>query len=253
VLIRVLGAYGGSSPSHRLTSFLINDSVCLDAGALTEALTLEEQARVKTVLLTHSHMDHVASLPFLVENVFGKAEAAIEVIAPGEVVSALGAHLFNDALWPDFTRIPNHLLPTVSFRSVVPGVPFAMNGLTVTAIPVFHVVPTFGYLISSARASVIFSGDTGPTDEVWRVARSARDLKAIFVECSFPDAMQEVAEVSRHLTPSSLKQEMVKFPAGVPVYLYHMKPPTLAAVRREVHELLGNRVRLLADDERLTF
>lgn len=251
--IRVLGAYGGSTPEHRQTSFLIDGTVALDAGALTESLSLAEQSRIRAILVTHSHMDHVASLPFLVENVFGRAPGPIEVVAPADVADSLRKHLFNDALWPDFTRIPNQLLPTVTFREIAIGSPTPVDGLRVTAIPVSHVVPTCGYVVENGHAAVVFSGDTGPTEALWHAARTARNLKAIFVECSFPDSMQEIADVSKHLTPRTLRQEMKKFPADVPVMLYHMKPPTVSALKREVAAFADPRVQLLDDGDELTF
>jgi len=253
VQIRVLGAYGGSTPRHRQTSFLIDGTVALDAGALTSSLELEEQAKVRAILVTHSHMDHVNSLPFLVENVFGQVEGPIEVIAPPEVVASLKAHLFNNDLWPDFTRIPNHLLPIVSFRTVTPGEPFGVNGLTAVAVPVSHVVPTYGYLISDRKASVVFSGDTGPTDAIWRRAAQEKNLAAIFVECSFPDALQQIADVSKHLTPKTLAREMEKFPPKVPINVYHMKPPNAAAIAAELRALAAPRLRLLDDGDALSY
>ena len=213
----MLGAYGGSSPWHRQTSFLLDGTVTLDAGALTQSLTLEEQARIRSIIITHSHLDHVAALPFLVENVFSRTNGAIEVVATQEVAALLQDHPFNDAIWPDFTRIPNHLLPAVTFRVIEAGVPFRVDGLTAMAVPVSHVVPTFGYLVWNDDACVVFSSDTGPTEALWAEARRRADLKAIFVECSFPDAMAEIADVSKHLTPATLQAEMRKFPAGVPV------------------------------------
>ncbi len=251
--IRVLGAYGGSSPRHRQTSFLIDGTVALDAGALTTALSLDEQARVRSILVTHSHMDHVASLPFLVENVFGKTEQAIEIVAPREVTTLLQQHLFNDALWPDFTRIPTHLLPAVTFRAIDVGVPFRVGGLTGVAVPVTHVVPTFGYLLSDGTVQVVFSSDTGPTEAIWELARGAPRLEAIFVECSFPDSMARIADVSKHLTPASLRREMTKFPPGVPVNLYHMKPPSLDELKEDLAALGEARIRLLQDGDELRF
>ncbi len=251
--IRVLGAYGGSSPWHRQTSFLLDGTVALDAGALTASLTLEEQAKVRAIIVTHSHMDHIASLPFLVENVFGRTQGAIEVVAPADVTALLKNHLFNDAIWPDFTRIPNHLLPAVTFRVIETRTPVRIGGLTAIAIPVSHVVPTFGYVISDGTSSVVFSSDTGPTEELWEVARATPSLKAIFVECSFPDSMERIADVSKHLTPASLKAEMEKFPPGVPVKLYHMKPPALPALKADVARLQDPRISLLDDGDELEF
>jgi ribonuclease BN (tRNA processing enzyme) len=253
VQIRVLGAFGGSTPRHRQTSFLIDGSVALDAGALTSALELDEQAKVRAILVTHSHMDHVNSLPFLVENVFGKVDGPIEILAPPEVVGSLKTHLFNNDLWPDFTRIPNHLLPSVSFRAVNPGEPFQVNGLTAFAVPVSHVVPTYGYVISDGRASVVFSGDTGPTDEIWKHARADKRLKGIFVECSFNDALMEIAEISKHLTPKTLRGEIDKLPPNVPVHVYHMKPPCETVIREELKQLGESRLRILGDGDTLSF
>lgn len=249
--IRVLGAHGGSTPSHRQTSFLLNGAVCLDAGAVTEALSLGEQARVRAVLLTHSHLDHVAALPFLVENLFGRTRDPVEVAAPAEVLDSLRRHLFNDDVWPDFSRLPDRHVPTVSFRALAWNRPESVAGLTVTAVPVTHVVPTCGYVVSDGTGTVVFSGDTGPTRAIWEAAHRAPDLRALFVECSFPDGMREIAEISRHLTPATLRLELLKMPPGVPVFLYHMKPPTLESVAAEVAALGEARLRILCDGDQL--
>ncbi|MGZ5380725.1 MAG: MBL fold metallo-hydrolase [Thermoanaerobaculia bacterium] len=251
--VRVLGAHGGSSPFHRQTSFLVNGTVCVDAGSLTDALTLDEQARVRAVLVTHAHLDHVASLPFLVENVFGRNGSPLEIVAPEEVLAALREHLFNDALWPDFSRLPNDAVPAVTFRTIPTGTPCEVAGLVATAVPVSHIVPTCGYILEDAGACIVFSGDTGPTEALWKAARARSDVKGFFVECSFPNALQHLADVSKHLTPATLRAEMEKLPSGAPIYLYHMKPPTLERLRAEVVALGNGRVSLLADGDELTF
>ena len=251
--IRVLGAHGGSTPRHRQTSFLVNDALCVDAGAVTDALSLEDQERVRAVLVTHSHMDHVASLPFLVENVFGRTRGPLEVLAPEDVLESLRTHLFNDALWPDFSRIPGQSGPSVHFRAVPVGIPFSADGLMATAVRVSHVVPTYGYVLSDGDAAVVFSGDTGPTEDIWAAARRVTNLRALFVECSFPSDLQRVADVSCHLTPATLRVEMAKFPERVPVYLYHMKPPALARLAAEIAALGDPRLVVLADGDDLTF
>src|SRR5512140_3044307 len=251
--MRVLGAHGGSTPRHRQTSFLVNDAFCVDAGAVTDALSLEEQERVRAVLVTHSHMDHVAALPFLVENVFGRTRGPLEVLAPEDVLDALRTHLFNDALWPDFSRIPGLGGPSVTFRAVPVGTPFPADGLTATAVRVSHVVPTYGYVLADDDAAVVFSGDTGPTEAIWAAARSTPKLKALFVECSCPSDLQRIADVSCHLTPATLRGEMAKFPKDVPIYLYHMKPPALARLTAEIAALAEPRLHVLADGDDLTF
>lgn len=231
----------------------MNGTVCVDAGSLTDALTLDEQARIRAVLVTHAHMDHVASLPFLVENVFGRNASPLEIVAPEDVLAALRKHLFNDALWPDFSRLPNDLVPAVTFRAIQVGEPFALPGLVATAIPVSHVVPTVGYILEGGGTSIVFSGDTGPTEALWRAVRARRDVKGVFVECSFPNSLQHLADVSKHLTPATLTSEILKFPPGAPVHLYHMKPPTLPRLRTEVAELGDARISILADGDEMDF
>jgi ribonuclease BN (tRNA processing enzyme) len=253
VRVRVLGAHGGSSPRHRQTSFLVNGSLCVDAGSLTDALPLDEQALVRAVLVTHAHMDHVASLPFLVENVFGRSDAPLEIVAPGEILDALRKHLFNDALWPDFSCLPNDLVPAVAFREIEAGKPFEVAGFAVTAVPVSHIVPTCGYILEGGGTGIVFSGDTGPTDALWEAVRARRGLKGLFVECSFPSDLQHLADASMHLTPATLREEMEKFPPRVPVYLYHMKPPTLSRLRAEIAALGDARLSVLEDGDELTF
>jgi ribonuclease BN (tRNA processing enzyme) len=231
----------------------VNGTLCVDAGAVTDALTLDEQAAVRAVLVTHAHMDHVSSLPFLVENVFGRTDAPLEIVAPEEILSALRKHLFNDALWPDFSRLPNDLVPAVTFRAVPLNEPFTLEGLVATAIPVDHVVPTVGYILAEAGTSVVFSGDTGPTDALWRAARARADVKGLFVECSFPNSLQPLADVSKHLTPATLRAEIPKLPPGAPIHLYHMKPPTLERLRSDVAALGDSRISILADGDELVF
>ncbi len=249
--IRVLGAHGGASPRHRQTSFLLDDDVCLDAGAVAEALSLARQARIRAVLLTHAHLDHVASLPFLLDNVLGRREGPVEVAAPAEVIASLRRHLFNDELWPDFSRLPGSHGPAVAFRTLAWETPARVAGLTVTAVPVTHVVPACGYLVSDGTGTVVFSGDTGPTERLWEAARAATDVRAVFVECSFPDEKREVARLSRHLTPETVKSELAKMPPDLPVFLYHMKPPGLEAIAVEVAGLGEPRLRLLSDGEEI--
>jgi ribonuclease BN (tRNA processing enzyme) len=253
VRIRVLGAHGGSTPRHRQTSFLVGDALCVDAGAVTDALSLGEQERVRAVLVTHSHMDHISSLPFLVENLFGRTQGPLEVLAPEDVLDSLRTHLFNNALWPDFSRIPGQSGPSVTFRAVPVGVPFSADGLTATAVRVSHIVPAYGYVITDGTAAVVFSGDTGPTEEIWAAARTLPNLRALFVECSFPNDLQRIADVSCHLTPRTLRAEMAKFPLDVPILLYHMKPRSLERLASEIAALGEPRVRILVDGDDLVF
>ena len=235
-----------------MTTFLLDGETALDAGSLTEALPLSAQRRIRRVVLTHAHFDHVASLPFLLENLYGRA-APLEVLAPAPVLSSLSRHLFNGATWPDFARLPSRSKPTLVYRPVPAGRPFRAGGMTLVALPVDHLVPAYGYFVSKPGRAVLFSGDTMPTERLWAHARGARHLKAIFLEVSFSNAQAAVARASCHMTPNLLPRELEKAPPRVPVYLYHMKPPSLSRIRREVAALDEPRLRLLESERSFRF
>lgn len=230
----VLGSFGGSSPTCRMTSFLINGELALDAGSITQALPLEAQRRIRRIVLTHSHLDHTASIPFLVENIFGEQREALEILVTPQVLHTVKLHLFNNDTWPDFTRIPNDLLPALRLVQVEPRAPFSANSLQLTPVPVRHTVPTHGYLVEDEDGAVLFTSDTGPTHEVWEVANRTTRLRAIIVEVSFPSRMQSVADVSLHLTPTTLAGELAKLKRDVAVYLYHLKPAYVDELREEL-------------------
>lgn len=236
-----------------MTTFLVDGETALDAGALTETLPLGAQRRVRRVVLTHAHFDHFASLPFLVANLTGRGSAPLEVAAPEPVIAALKRHVFNDVTWPDFTRLPSAARPTLRFRTMPDGRPFRAGGVAITPIPVHHLIPSYGYVVSKRGRAVIFSGDTGPTERIWEVARRVRGLKAIFLELSFSDTQLDLARESRHMTPGLVAKELAKMPARVPVYLYHMKPPSLARIRREIANLREPRLKLLESERSFRF
>lgn len=242
--IEVLGSYGGESVKCRLTCLLINDTIALDAGSLSQALPIERQRKVEAVLLSHSHMDHTNSLPFFIENVYGTTRS-IDVYASAPTTYSIRKHLFNNASWPDFTRLPNNLLPSIRFRELEEEVPVVLGGVTVTPFFVNHLVPTFGYLLEQDGMSVVWSSDTGPTVRLWEIANAAAGLKAVFLDTSFDNSMQQIADLSLHLTPRGMAQEIEKLQPEVPIYLHHLKPPCIESIVREVRALKHPRVGFL--------
>jgi ribonuclease BN (tRNA processing enzyme) len=228
-----------------MTSFLIDDRVAIDAGAITRALTIEEQRQVRHVLITHTHMDHTNTLPFLIENSFGSSDEPVSIFCTKRVLAGVRRHLFNNDTWPDFTRIPDHLYPSVRFQEIEIEVPFVIDdlpggSLEVTAVEVNHIVPTTGLVLRQGSTSIIFTSDTGPTSRIWEVANATEDLAAIITEVSFPNRLQDVANVSLHLTPQTLNTEIKKLERQIPIYLYHFKPPYVEELREE---LAGNELR----------
>jgi len=235
--LEVLGSYGGESIDCRMTCLLVNGGIALDAGSLSQALCIERQVKVRSIVLTHSHMDHTNSLPFFIENVYGKAEGAIDIYASAATTYSIRKYLFNNATWPDFTRLPNHLLPAVRFHEIEAEVPFTLDGVTFTPVEVSHTVPTFGFLVEHQGRSILWSSDTGPTQRLWEVANRTGGLQALMIDTSFDNAMQQIADVSLHLTPATLGRELEKLEREVPVLIHHLKPPCVEAIHREVAAL----------------
>lgn len=243
--LRVLGGFGGNVPGKGMTSFLLDDAVCLDAGGITGALPLGRQARVSDVLISHAHLDHTCSLPFLVDNNFGVPGFSLRVHAIRPVVQALKSHLFNDRLWPDFTRLPNEAAPVLSLIEIPEEVPVRVGRLRVRAVRVSHSVPTSGFIVEDRAAALAFTSDTGPTRRFWELANATRKLRAVITEVSFPDQQQRLADVSGHLTPRALAAELLKLARDVPVYLYGRKPRFAAQVARQLPRVADERIRLL--------
>ncbi|MEM8961133.1 MAG: 3',5'-cyclic-nucleotide phosphodiesterase [Acidobacteriota bacterium] len=236
--IEVLGSYGGESLGHRMTCLLINDRIALDAGSLSQALPIERQVDVHSIVLSHSHMDHTSALPFFVENVFSRTGRKTDIYTSSATSYAIRRFLFNDATWPDFTRLPNHLLPAVSFHEIEDNVPFELDGVRFTPFPVDHLIPTHGFLIQQGGSSVLWSSDTGPTQRLWELANEVRGLKAVCVDVSFNNDLQSIADVSYHLTPRTLEREIAtKLERRVPILLHHLKPPCIDAIRAEIAAL----------------
>jgi ribonuclease BN (tRNA processing enzyme) len=220
-----------------MTCLLINGTVALDAGSLSQVLSIERQVAVRSIVLSHSHMDHINSLPFFIENVYGKSNGAIRIHSSPATVYAIRKYLFNNATWPDFTRLPNHLLPAVQFEELADEVPIELEGVSFTPIPVDHLVPTHGFLLRQGGSSVLWSSDTGPTKRFWEVANQTRDLKALCIDVSFDNGLQEIADVSLHLTPQTLQKELEKLERKVPILVHHLKPPCIAKIHAEIAAL----------------
>ncbi|MFN7942640.1 MAG: 3',5'-cyclic-nucleotide phosphodiesterase [Thermoanaerobaculia bacterium] len=237
--IEVLGGYGGESIDCRMTCLLVNDGIALDAGSLSQALSIERQRQVHSIVLTHSHMDHTNSLPFFIENVFGVVRESIDVYASAATIYAIRKHLFNNDTWPDFTRLPNHLLPVMQFHELSAEMPVTIDGVRFTPIAVDHLIPTFGYRIEVGGRSVLWSSDTGPTRRLWEVANQTENLATICIETSFDNALQPIADVSAHLTPQTLAKELAQLERKVPILLHHLKPPCIRKIEEEVRAL-GN-------------
>ncbi len=236
--IRLLGS-SVQDPARRqyVSSYLINGSVAIDVGCLGFYGTPPEQEAIRHVFLTHSHADHIASLPIFVENAWTPAGNCPRIYGSLETLEAVQRHIFNDVVWPDFVALSRNMPPFLRLCPIKAEEPVEADGLRVIAVPVNHVVPTAGYVVSDGENSVIFGGDTGPTEKLWEVARQTAGLRAVFLEACFPNSLTGLAKASLHLTPEMFAGEIAKIPAGVKVIAVHIKVRYREQVVRELQAL----------------
>lgn len=222
--IRILGASGGIGAQSRTTSLLVDQDILIDAGTGVGDLTLAELRAIDHVFLTHSHLDHVTMLPFLLGTVGEERDRPVQVHAQEATLTTLRRHLFNGELWPDFSRLPTPETPFMTYHPFPPGGELAMNNRTMRSIPVNHVVPAVGYLARGPNGSLAFSGDTTATDEFWKVLNATGDLRHVIIETSFTDEDKELSLVAKHLCPALLAGELNKLKSGARVHITHLMP-----------------------------
>jgi ribonuclease BN (tRNA processing enzyme) len=232
--LEVLGCSGGIGEGHRTTAFLVDTDILIDAGTGVGELPVANLARINHVFITHSHLDHVASLAWLVDTVGSLREEALVVHALPETIRVLKDHIFNWEIWPDFTRIPDAQNPYLRFEALEVGASKELQGRTITAIPANHVIPTVGYCIASSRGCLVFSGDTTVNDALWHFVNAREDVRYLIVETAFSNRDRAIAQASKHLCPSMLAGELSKLSRSPEIYVTHLKPGDADLIMEEV-------------------
>lgn len=226
-----------AGPVQYLTTLIVDDVIALDAGSLGFCGSFCDQRRVRHVFLTHTHLDHTASLPIFLENVADDEPTCPIVYAMPAVIDVLRQDVFNDRLFPDFEKISQSGPPLVHYYPLTAERSIAVAGLKVTPVPVDHVVPTVAYLVEGPKSAFVFVTDTGPTDAVWALANRTPNLKAVFLEVTFPESHAWLAKVSKHLTPTLFAAEVAKVRQPVTVYAIHLKARFRESVMAELAAL----------------
>jgi ribonuclease BN (tRNA processing enzyme) len=247
--LKVLGAYGACDAEHNLTGYLIDDWFAVDAGTLTSKLSFIQQARIQGVFITHPHADHVRDLPHLIHNRFAQNAPTLNIFASREVMDLLARHVFNGVVWPDFTSINNPATkkPVVQMRAMTPGKKITFNDIGLTAVNVDHAIPASGVIVEMSGQAITFTGDTGPTDEIWKRTNKTPNIVAVVTEASFPNDQQSLADETAHLSPQTFGDELRKITVDAPVYASHRKIPFERDIESQIRNLRDRRARVLLE------
>jgi len=241
--IQVLGCSGSIARDSRTTSFLLDDDVLIDAGTGVGDLSLDALERIDHILLTHSHLDHVLGVPLLADSVLRRRQARrappIQVRALPETIAVLREHLFNNRLWPDFTRLPSAAEPVLRFEPLAVGDVLAFGERRIEVLDARHSVPACGFVVHARKpgqGAWVFSGDTGPNPAFWdRIAQFP--VAHIVIETAFSEPECRLARDSGHHCPSTLAAELLRAPGTAQVYITHIKPGEIDAVMEKLREL----------------
>ena len=235
--VRVLGCSGAIAKDCRTTSFLIDDDVLIDAGTGVGDLSLQEMRGIDHVLLTHSHLDHVAALPLMVDAIAAHRKSPVRIHALQATIDALKLHIFNNVIWPDFSKIPTQEAPFISFHPLVVGEKLALAGKHIEVLPAVHTVPAVGYAVSAAEGaqSWVFTGDTERNPALWARINQL-NVAMLVIETAFSNRERDLARKSLHLSPDSLADELDCIGHGktYPIYITHTKPAETQLIMDEI-------------------
>lgn len=236
--VRVLGCSGAIAKDCRTTSFLIEDHILLDAGTGVGDLTLEEMARIDHVLLTHSHLDHIAALPLMLDAVSSLRRSPVQVHALAATIEALQSHVFNNVIWPDFSAIPSQASPFLQYQPFVTGELLTISGTEIEVLPARHTVPAVGFGVRGNTGWGVFSGDTERNPLFWSRV-NAMSVAYLVIETAFSNRERDLARRSLHLSPDTLAQELANIPPAnrYPIYITHTKPSETELIMEEIQRL----------------
>lgn len=237
--LRILGCSGGIGGDLRTTSMLLDHDTLIDAGTGVGELSVSELSQIDHVFVTHSHMDHVTSIPFMADTVGWMRDKPITVYATAETIDILQQHLFNWKLWPDFTQIPDARSPVLRYERVALGKTVDLGGRRITPLPANHVVPAVGYRIDSGASSLVFTGDTTTNDALWQETNRIGNLRYIIIETAFCNSEKDMAVASKHLCPSMLAEELSKLTLPAEIYITHLKPGEIELTMQEIEACAG--------------
>jgi len=238
--VRVLGCSGGIGGHHlRTTSMLVDHDILIDAGTGVADLSLTELAAIDHVFITHAHLDHLVALPLMIDSIADLRDKPLVVYATDATLDIIRQHIFNWAIWPDFSEIPSREKPGMRYQPIRLGQATCLGGRRITALPAEHTVPAVGYQLDSGAGSLVFTGDTTVNDAFWPVVNAIAGLRYLIIETAFANRDKQLAAMSKHLCPDMLAAELAKLSGAPEIYVSHLKPGQIQQTMSEIEACAG--------------
>ncbi len=252
--IEVLGCYGGVDPKHNPVTFLLDNKILLDAGTVVSPLSLERQKKIQAIFITHSHLDHIKDLCFLADNFVMMGKGPITVYGIPEVLDMIKKYVMNNKIWPDFFEIKGKRGKKVlALCPVNIGQEIKINGgYSFEAVKTNHSIDSSGFIVGKNGRYFVYTGDTGPCPGLIDRLNKIDDLRALFIEVSFPSSHKELALITKHLTPSLLLEDLKNLKhKKIKIYIFHIKPPFKEQIEQELCGLKNSKIILLEDGSKI--
>lgn len=239
--LRILGCSGGIGVELRTTSLLINNEILIDAGTGLGDLSLAEMESIQHVFITHSHLDHLAGLPLMIDSIFDQIKTPLTIHAQPKTLEAIETHIFNNVIWPDFSRLPTVEKPVLRYETMQAGETIQIGELAFEMIEVKHVVPAVGYCVQSPTGSFAFSGDTSTNDTFWAALNRRESLDVLIVEAAFTNEDHPLSQQAGHYCPRTLGEDLKKLQLQPKIYLSHHKPGSERVIYDECQQAITDR------------
>ena len=247
-MMKILGAYGSKTENSQLSSYLLDEKTVIDAGNLIQSLG-NDFLKLDNILITHAHFDHIVDLPTAIDTYYSTIKKPINIFATQEVIDILKENIFNNKVWPDFSKIPlmDGSGSTMIFHALEYFKEYKIGNFTFQPYPNFHTFGSSGFIINN---KMVFTSDTFLCYHTWDFLNNNKNLTQLVIEVSFPSAFNRLAVISRHLTPLLLEDQLKSLKRDdVKIYINHLKYEYKDEIITELKDIgLYDKVTLLDDN-----
>ena len=237
--IKVLGAFGTKAKGYGTSSFYLNETNVIDAGNLLIGLD-DKSANIKNIWLTHSHLDHISDIAYVIDNYFDKIKEPITLCGLPQTLKAIQKHFLNGLIWPDFAKISlvDSSEMCIKYKEISLDTEYSIsNTESIKAFKTDHTVPSCGYIYKKNETAVLITSDTYSTENIVEILNNDKSIKSAVIECSFPSSMDKLAKASKHLTPKLLEEMFKRLKRDdIELFINHIKPLYLEEMTKEIEE-----------------